>query len=58
MSAVSSQAALPRLEADIPRIENSRYPSGYIIPFHYKHPVTGKETSEKKRNAASKKVKS
>jgi hypothetical protein len=28
------------------------YPSGYIIPFSFKHPVTGKETSEKKRNAA------
>jgi len=29
---------------------DSRYPSGYIFPFHYKHPVTGKESSEKKRN--------
>ncbi|MBN1382677.1 MAG: nuclear transport factor 2 family protein [Deltaproteobacteria bacterium] len=38
-------------EADIPRTGNSRYPSGYIFPFHYKHPVTGKETSENKRNA-------
>jgi hypothetical protein len=31
---------------------NSLYPSGYIFPFHYKHPVTGKETSEEKRNAS------
>jgi len=30
---------------------DSRYPSGYIFPFHFKHPVTGKETSEKKHNA-------
>ena len=30
------------------------YPSGYILPFHYKHPVTGKETSEAKRNASVK----
>ena len=30
---------------------DSRYPSGYIFPFHFKHPVTGKETSEAKRNA-------
>jgi hypothetical protein len=30
---------------------NPEYPSGYIIPFHFKHPVTGKETSEKERNA-------
>lgn len=28
------------------------YPSGYTLPFHYKHPVTGRETSEKLRNAA------
>jgi hypothetical protein len=28
-----------------------RYPSGYIFPFHFVHPVTGKETSETKRNA-------
>jgi len=27
------------------------YPSGYIYPMHFKHPVTGKETSEVKRNA-------
>jgi hypothetical protein len=30
---------------------NTEYPSGYIIPFHFKHPVTGKETSENARNA-------
>jgi hypothetical protein len=53
----SPQASLPRLEADIPRTVSSRYPSGYIFPFHYKHPVTGKETSEKKRNASLKSVK-
>ncbi len=27
------------------------YPSGYIYPFHFVHPVTGKPTSEAKRNA-------
>ncbi|MFA5310015.1 MAG: nuclear transport factor 2 family protein [Dehalococcoidales bacterium] len=26
------------------------YPSGYILPFHFKHPVTGKNTAEEKRN--------
>jgi hypothetical protein len=31
-----------------------KYPSGYIFPFHYKHPVTGKETTERARNAALK----
>jgi hypothetical protein len=27
-----------------------RYPSGYIFPFHFPHPVTGRKTSEAKRN--------
>jgi hypothetical protein len=33
------------------------YPSGNILPFHFKHPVTGKVTTEGKRNAALKKKK-
>ena len=33
---------------------NYEYPSGYILPFHYKHPVTGKETTEGIRNASLK----
>jgi hypothetical protein len=32
------------------------YPSGYILPFHYKHPVTGKKTSEEKRNQENKRA--
>ncbi len=28
-----------------------RYVSGYIFPFHYVHPVTGKKTSETERNS-------
>jgi len=36
---------------DKPRDIEPRYPSGYIVPFHFKHPVTGKKTSEDKRNA-------
>jgi hypothetical protein len=37
---------------DIPIDRNDgRYLSGYIFPFHYKHPVTGKETSEAEKNA-------
>jgi len=39
---------------DKPRDFDSRYPSGYIVPFHFKHPVTGKKISEKKRNASPK----
>jgi hypothetical protein len=34
----------------------SRYPSGYIPPFHYRHPVTGKETSVKEHNDSVKKM--
>lgn len=30
---------------------DSLYPSGYIFPFHFRHPVTRKETSETERNA-------
>jgi hypothetical protein len=32
------------------------YPSGYILPFHFKHPVTGKKTTEERRNARVKGV--
>lgn len=31
-----------------------QYPSGYIYPFHYPHPVTGKKTSEDEYNAGLK----
>ena len=51
-AAVDPQYTPTRLEADIPRTFNPRYPSGYIFPFHYKHPVTGKETSEGLRNSS------
>lgn len=45
-------------EPDTPRKElDARYPSGYIFPFHYKHPITGKESSEGERNASVKGVK-
>jgi len=30
---------------------DTQYPSGYIYPFHFKHPVTGKPTTEAKLNA-------
>jgi hypothetical protein len=30
---------------------NTSYPSGYIYPIHFVHPVTGKPTSEAARNA-------
>jgi hypothetical protein len=44
----------PPPSIDKPRTFESRYPSGYIPPFHYPHPVTGKPTSEHKHNKAVK----
>lgn len=40
-----------QLNPDIPDTVNVTYPSGYILPFHFKHPVTGKQTTEYQRNA-------
>lgn len=38
--------------ADEPMIDGDpRFVSGYIFPFHYDHPVTGKPTSEGKKNS-------
>ena len=31
-----------RPKADLPPTANKPYPSGYVFPFHYKHPITGK----------------
>ncbi len=44
-------------KADIPRKHNPAYPSGYIVPFHYKHPVTGKPSREDARNEQIKDLK-
>jgi hypothetical protein len=43
---ISTQSPPTIIEADIPRNFRTQYASGYIFPFHYKHPVTGKETNE------------
>jgi hypothetical protein len=38
--------------ADIPPEDfDPRFVSGYIFPFHYNHPVTGKPASDKEKNA-------
>jgi hypothetical protein len=42
------------LHADIPRTFSPRYPCEYIYPFHFKHPVTGKVTSERAKNKSLK----
>jgi hypothetical protein len=34
---------------------DTQYPTGYIVPFHFKHPVTGKPSTDARRNAATKK---
>jgi hypothetical protein len=39
---------------DLPQNVDPSYGTGYIVPFHFKHPVTGKATSEKKRNSSRK----
>jgi hypothetical protein len=39
----------PKPDIDIDR-NDGRYLSGYIFPFHYNHPVTGRPSSEDERN--------
>jgi len=42
----------PKIAPDMPMDKNDlRYVTGYIFPFHFAHPVTGKPTSEAARNA-------
>jgi hypothetical protein len=47
-------------EGPKPDIRDNRfvleYPSGYIFPFHFKHPVTGNKTTEEQRNLSVKGV--
>ncbi len=53
-----SGAPGPQIAADIPMDKNDlRYVTGYIFPYHFKHPVTGKPTSEGTRNARLKPLK-
>jgi hypothetical protein len=50
---ISGRTAKP----DKPREIDSRYTSGYIVPFHFPHPVTGRKTDVEAHNAAMKKKK-
>jgi hypothetical protein len=51
-AAVDPDAKPPTNPPDVATPGNSpRYPSGYIYPFHYPHPVTGRKTSEDEINA-------
>jgi hypothetical protein len=58
-AAVDYNVEFNYLEPDLPPegIE-TKYPAGYIFPFHYKHPVTGKGSTEGVRNASLKRRKS
>ncbi len=49
-NASESGAFIP--DPDVPLDKDDlRYVSGYVFPFHYTHPVTGKRTSEAERNS-------
>src|SRR4030042_1574299 len=48
------EAERPRLNPDEWADYDTQYPSGYIYPFHFKHPVTGKPSTEGRRNATLK----
>ncbi|MBN1177317.1 MAG: nuclear transport factor 2 family protein [Dehalococcoidales bacterium] len=47
-------AERPKLNPDVWAEYDTGYPSGYIYPIHFPHPVTGRPTTEAKRNAALK----
>ncbi len=47
----------PQTSPDIPATIRPWYPSGYIFPFHFPHPVTGQPTGEGERNAKLKNLK-
>ena len=53
-----SGAPGPQVTPDIPMDKNDlRYVTGYILPLHFTHPVTGKPSGEAKRNARLKPLK-
>ena len=49
---------MPNFKPDVPmNRKDLRYVSGYIMPYHFKHPVTGQKTSEALRNKRLKPIK-
>lgn len=48
------EAQRPKLSPDEWAEYDTEYPSGYIYPLHFVHPVTGKPSTEAKRNATLK----
>jgi|WetSurMetagenome_2_1015567.scaffolds.fasta_scaffold91322_2 hypothetical protein len=53
VAAINQKKVAP-FSPDTPRSHDPSYGTGYIVPFHFKHPVTGKATSEVKRNSSRK----
>ena len=58
IAAITPGSTLSGPKPDIPdtRFE-LQYPSGHIFPFHFKHPVTGEDSTENERNATVKRLK-
>jgi hypothetical protein len=55
VAAVDPKAQMnPPLFDQPPADFDTKYPSGYIFPFHFVHPVTGQKTTEDSRNASLK----
>jgi SnoaL-like domain len=52
VAAAAGARMSPPPNPDRPRKLDTLYPSGYITPFHYRHPVTGKKTSEARHNTS------
>ncbi len=52
VAAIDRNKMRQAIEPDRPRTFEPGYPSGYIVPFHFKHPATGKASTEARRNAA------
>jgi hypothetical protein len=52
LASIAPTQSVITIKADAPLDYNARYPSGYIVPFHFKHPVTGKKTSENEWNSS------
>ncbi len=53
-----SAPGAPQIVPDVPMDRNDlRYVTGYIFPYHFKHPVTGKSSTEATRNARLKPMK-
>ena len=58
VAAVDPNSEFQGPKPDIPDTRvDLQYPSGHIFPFHFKHPITGKKTTEEQRNASIKSTK-